>query len=211
MFTNKIPNWTQELMGLLGPLLPPNTYLAGGTALALYLNHRSSFDLDFYSPHEFNEQLVLQRFEKEIPDFILVSSEWQTIIGGTKDTGVSLFVYRYPLLGETMSFKSIRVASLSDIAAMKLEAVGSRGLKRDFFDLYTICQLDGWSLEKVVDLAIKKYQRQESNIPHLFKSLVYFDDAESRPERAAIVDETWQKVKQFFSQEAPKALERYIK
>jgi len=63
MFTTHIPLWTQELMGILRPLLPPNSYLAGGTALALHLDHRSSYDLDIYSPQEFDEQSILQRFE----------------------------------------------------------------------------------------------------------------------------------------------------
>ena len=32
--------------------LPPQTYLAGGTAVALYLGHRLSIDLDFFTPHD---------------------------------------------------------------------------------------------------------------------------------------------------------------
>ncbi|MEP7166570.1 MAG: nucleotidyl transferase AbiEii/AbiGii toxin family protein [Candidatus Woesebacteria bacterium] len=211
MFTDKIPDWTQELMDLLGPLLPPNTYLAGGTALTLHLNHRSSFDLDLYSPQEFNEQLILQRFEKDIPDFKVISSEWQTVIGGTKNTEVSLFVYQYPLLEPTILFKSIQIASLADLACMKLEAIGSRGLKRDFFDLYTICQLKEWTLARVIALTKKKYNRDESNVPHLLKSLVYFDDAETKPERAKIVDETWIKVKEFFTAQTSAVFEELVK
>ncbi len=210
MFTEKIPVWTQDLMDILGPLLPENSYLAGGTGLALHLNHRSSYDLDLYVPKLFNEHEIVQKFEAGIPDFSLISQEWQTVIGSSKDTEISLFVYQYMLLEPTLSFKSIHVASLSDIASMKLEAVGNRGLKRDFFDLYTICQLEGWSLGKIVDLTIQKYHRKESDLPHLFKSLIYFDDAEQKPERAQIVDETWQNVKQFFLIETPQLLRKYL-
>ena len=32
--------------------LPPQTYLAGGTAVALHLGHRLSIDLDFFTPHD---------------------------------------------------------------------------------------------------------------------------------------------------------------
>ncbi|MDA1080032.1 MAG: nucleotidyl transferase AbiEii/AbiGii toxin family protein, partial [bacterium] len=144
---------------------------------------------------------ILQRSESEVPEFSLVSTSWQTIIGGSKDTEVSLFHYQYPLLEPTTAFNSLQIASLADLACMKLEAIGSRGLKRDFFDLYSICQLDGWSLQKVLDLTIQKYQRHSSNVPHLLKSLVYFDDAETKPERAKIVDETWTKIKAFFTTE----------
>jgi len=185
-------------MGILSPLLPHNSYLAGGTALALHLDHRSSFDLDIYSPMEFDVQDVVQRFEKYVPQFSLISTSWQTVIGGSKDTEISLFHYNYDLLEPTAEFNSLQIASLSDLACMKLEAIGSRGLKRDFFDLYTICQLETWSLQKVIDLTVKKYQRQTTDLPHVLKSLVYFDDAESKPERANIIDTTWNKVKAYF-------------
>jgi len=198
MFANHIPLWTQELMGLLSPLLPKNSYLAGGTALALHLDHRSSFDLDIYTPEEFDTQEIIQKFEKSIPDFKLVSTGWQTILGGSRDTEISLFYYGYPLLQPTSDFNKMQIASIDDLACMKLEAIASRGLKRDFFDLYTICQLTDWNLKKVVDLTVKKYQRQNSDLPHLLKSLVYFDDAETKPERAKIVDSTWEKVKEYF-------------
>lgn len=198
MFTDKIPSWTQQLMGILAPILPPGTYLAGVTALALHLNHRSSFDLDLYSPEKFNVDLQTTRFETTDPNFQLLSKNWQTIHGASKDTEVSLFYYQYPLLEKTTLFNRLKIASIADLACMKLEAIGSRGFKRDFFDLYTICQLSDWNLNKVITLTSNKYQRQSSDVPHLLKSLVYFDDAESKSERAMIVDEQWNRVKDFF-------------
>jgi len=128
---------------------------------------------------------------------LLWRSIWITE-GGSLDTEISLFHYGYTLLEPTSVFNSLQIASISDLACMKLEAIGSRGLKRDFFDLYTICQLENWSLRKVLDFTIQKYQRQTTDVPHLLKSLVYFDDAETRPERAKIVDSVWEDVKKFF-------------
>ncbi|MEX0896351.1 MAG: nucleotidyl transferase AbiEii/AbiGii toxin family protein [Patescibacteria group bacterium] len=198
MFTDQIPSWTQQLMGILSPVLPEKTYLAGGTALALHLNHRTSYDLDLYSPNEFTVPTMVVRLEKSVPEFRLVSTGWQTILGGSKDTEISLFYYQYPLLENTTHFNDLPIASLADLACMKLEAISNRGLKRDFFDLYTICQLDAWNLSQVLKLTIKKYQRQASDVPHLLKSLVYFEDAEKLPERAQIVDKTWEQVKTYF-------------
>lgn len=203
MFTDKIPSWTQQLMATLAPLLPAESYLAGGTALALHLNHRSSFDLDLYSPQKFEVDVMTTKFEKEIPEFKLVSKNWQTIHGGSKDTEVSLFYYQYPLLKPTTDLSGLKIASIADLACMKLEAIGSRGLKRDFFDLYTICQLEDWDLSKVIQLTIKKYQREAADIPHLLKSLVYFNDAETKPERAKIVAEEWNQVKKYFVNKTP--------
>jgi hypothetical protein len=63
--------------------------------------------------------------------------------------------------------------------------------------------LEDWSLTKIVELTEKKFQRQGSNLPHLLKSLVYFEDAETKPERAKIIDEEWKAVKEFFIKETP--------
>lgn len=210
MYTDQIPAWTQELMGLLSPILPPDSYLAGGTALALHLNHRRSYDLDLYSPQEFDVQLMTQRLTSQLPDFKLVSTGWQTMLGGSRDTEISLFYYQYKLLQPTTTFNSLQICSVLDLACMKLEAIGSRGLKRDFFDLYTICQLPDFSLAHVVDAAIQKYQRQASDVPHLLKSLTYFVDADTKPERAEIVDDTWEQVKTFFTHEVTRVTNNYL-
>jgi len=197
-------------MGLLVPLLPPNTYLAGGTALALHLNHRRSFDLDLYSPQEFEAQLYLQLLEQKIPDFQLTSTSWQTIYGISQNTELSLFYYQYPLLEKPIKFQGLPIASVADIGAMKLEAILSRGFKRDFFDLYTICQLDDYDLEKLLKLNQKKYGRDESYLPHIFKSLVYFTDAEELSERVEIIDNQWKKVKAYFVQNTHILVKNYF-
>lgn len=210
MFTTQISVHTQELMGVLAPVLPINTYLAGGTALALHLDHRQSFDLDLYSPQEFEVNMLLQRLEKNISDFQLISTSWQTIHGFSQDTELSLFYYQYPLLEKLTEFKGLPISSVADIGAMKLEAILGRGLKRDFFDLYTICQQEDYDLEKLVRLNQQKYSRDESYLPHLLKSLTYFTDAEELPERAKIVDSEWRKVKEYFEQEVRGLVESYL-
>lgn len=46
--------------------LPPQTYLAGGTAVALHLGHRLSVDLDFFTPHD----IAANRFSDERSTFL---------------------------------------------------------------------------------------------------------------------------------------------
>ena len=49
-----ILNWNQKrILKKVGFLKKYGFYLAGGTALALQLGHRTSRDLDFYTPHHF--------------------------------------------------------------------------------------------------------------------------------------------------------------
>lgn len=210
MFTTHVSANAQKVLDVIGNALPPSTYLAGGTALAMHINHRKSFDLDFYSPNQFNIVEITQRLEMEVPIFELISQSWQTIMGRSHDTEVSLFFYKYKLLKPPIEYTSIKIASLEDIASMKLEALAGRGLKRDFFDIYSICQLDGWSLGNIILLNQEKYGRKQNDLPHILKSLTYFTDAETKSERAKIIDETWNKVKEFFIKEVKDLLPRYL-
>jgi hypothetical protein len=210
MFTDKIPENTRKILEILAPSLPPATYLAGGTALSLHLNHRSSFDIDLYSRKMFNEITQIQRLKQTIPSFEVVSTEWQTIQGKSKDTDISIFFYEYPLLEPELTHKGVSIASIPDIAAMKLEAISTRGLKRDFFDLYTICTHFNYSIDHIINLANHKFSHGDQYTPHYLKSLIYFTEAETMPERAHIVDSEWQTVKQFFVNQTTKASRKLI-
>jgi len=201
MFEQRLTENAKNILGVLNKVAPPKSYLAGGTALALWIDHRNSFDLDIYSPSEFDILEIRQKFDKNISDFLPISTSWQTIHGKSKDTEISLFYYQYNLLKDVTEFLDFNIASIEDIAAMKLEAIAGRGLKRDFFDIYKVAKIKGWSLEYMIELNDKKYARQGSFTPHILRSLVYFDDAESLPERAVEVEKEWKDVKKFFIRE----------
>jgi hypothetical protein len=50
MFYKAVPQYVASLIGKLNSFsLPNNTYLAGGTAVTLYLGHRVSVDLDLFT------------------------------------------------------------------------------------------------------------------------------------------------------------------
>ena len=201
MFEQRLTENAKSILGILNKITPPKSYLAGGTALALWLNHRNSYDLDIYSPTEFDLNEIKQKFDKNISEFLPISTSWQTVHGKSKDTEISLFYYQYQLLKDTTEFLNFNIASIEDIVAMKLEAIAGRGLKRDFFDVYKISKSKGWTLEHIIKLNDKKYARQGSFTPHILRSLVYFDDAENLPERAVEVEKEWKEVKQFFIRE----------
>lgn len=69
------------------------------------------------------------------------------------------------------------MADIRDIAAMKIDAVATRGAKRDFIDLYFMCK-SGYELAELLNFYNKKYGKLASNRIHIQKSLVYFNDAE---------------------------------
>jgi len=120
---------------------------------------------------------------------------------------VSYFTYPYPLLEETLSLAKVRVASLLDIALMKLIAIGQRGTKRDFVDLYFICQ-SGWQLADLLQQIPQKYRTVSYPSYHLLRALAYFEDAERDVSPQMLVEWDWAAVKEFFEGEVRVLVDR---
>jgi len=203
VFEQVLPGNTKAVLALLErSKIIQKAYLAGGTALALQLGHRISYDLDFFTQEEFDEGMLLPEIEK-ISDFQLERIAWKTILGKFKDVRFSIFYYKYPLLYPARKFGMINVIDIHDIAAMKIAAIASRGTKRDFVDLYFICKEDV-SLVKAIQLYDKKYKNLATTEIHIMKSLVYFDDAEPENVPKMLKRAVWKDIKRYFETEIRK-------
>jgi len=172
-------------------------YLAGGTGCALHIGHRLSHDFDLFSPAEF-DVFAIQNSLRNQGRFVIDYSDVNTLVGRFDGTKISLFRYAYPLLEETIDLLSVRVASLVDIGCMKIDAISSRGTKRDFVDLFFILKSLGFDLEALFGSFGRKYGPGGFNRHHVLKSLVYFDDANKEPEPEMLVDFSWDAAKNFF-------------
>ena len=182
-------------------------YLAGGSALALHFAHRYSFDLDFFSPAKFDSKQLRDDIQK-LGKFSLDQIAEDTLLGKLNQTKISFFTYRYSLLFPPKSFSGVKIASISDIACMKLDAISVRGTKRDFIDLYFICQKE--KLTKTFKLFEKKFQKANYNLAFIQKSLVYFVDAEKDEMPKMIKRVSWKEVKIFFEEEIIKLSKKYF-
>jgi hypothetical protein len=203
MFEEVLSKKAKQSLALLGESdLLKDAYLAGGTALALQIGHRVSVDFDFFTSKEFNEKILLQRIQKQLPEFQIEKIAWRTILGYIKATRFSLFFYEYPLLFATHKFLGVNIADIKDIAPMKIASIADRGTKRDFIDLYFIIAIEQiLTLEEALKLYDKKFKVLQQNKIHILKSLVYFEDAEKdiMPRMIKTVD--WRMVKKFFEKE----------
>ncbi len=167
--------------------------LAGGTGLALQIGHRYSDDLDFF------------RFETfEVPDLIRDLSRIGSISvqGRAEGTlhavvkGIRLSFLRadVPLLFDGIPYRGIKIADPQDIAVMKIVAIGGRGSRKDFVDLYFYLR-GGGSLETAFELLGRRFTQVDYNEYHLLKSLVFFDDAETEPMPRMAREVAWDDVK----------------
>lgn len=200
MFTNTLLPDTLRAIKLISGVLEINkAYLAGGTALALQIGHRISVDLDFFTQNEFSESQLSIKLST-LPEFIQEGTAQRTVWGKIGKTKFSIFYYKYPVLDKTVSFEGIQLASLKDIAAMKIHAIENRGTKRDFIDVYYLSKK--YTLYEMIQFYQKKYGVLEDHLYAVLRSLDYFEDAEQETDMPNMLSEIkWEDVKQFFQKE----------
>lgn len=209
MFQKGLSQSTRQNLALLSKLHSiKDFYLAGGTACALRLGHRLSFDLDFFTPKRFNSSSLARQIEK-LGNFQVEQRLPDTLLGKLTGEKISFFTYSYPLIGKLEEFEGIMMADLPDLAAMKIEAISGRGKKRDFIDLYFLSQKI--SLQKILNFYDRKYQVLAVNLYHLLRSLVYFIDAEKEEMPQMITPVSWEQVKEFFTAEVKKISEELLR
>ena len=147
-----------------------NTRLVGGTALALQIGHRKSVDLDFFGTVDASKDELTMALEQ---------------IGSLVVLKESPHIHIYQLM------QGIRMASLRDIAAMKITAIIGRGTKKDFIDIAFLLQR--FSINKILDFYSQKYP--DGSTFMAMKSLAYFDDAEEDIMPYMLTDISWEKIK----------------
>ena len=209
MYSQVLTERTKSTLALLvaSKILPSGAYLAGGTAVALHLDHRISLDLDFFTSQQFQTEKVLEGLKK-IEEFKLDRTDWGTILGDFPSVKFSLFYYQYPLIEETIDYQGIAVAGLKDLATSKIGAISSRGTKRDFIDLYYLLKSSQvGSLEDCLTYYNQRFKNLASQKIHILKSLEYFADADKEEDpRMLVADYSWKEVKKFLVGEAEKLI-----
>lgn len=211
MFFNILDEPRQSLLKKLVAASPvPNSYLAGGTALAIMLGHRQSIDFDWFTPNDFDPETLHDRLVK-IGEVKVAETRSGTFHGWVDNVQVTWLRYPNPLLDELISVDAIpgfNLASMLDIAVMKLAAISSRGSRKDFIDLFFICR-QGITLTSLIPLLSKKFPDANINYYHMIKSLIYFDDAEEEVSPDMLQKVDWTEVKSFFLAEQKKLLSKF--
>ncbi len=168
--------------------------LAGGTGLALQLGHRYSEDLDFFRAEAFDPERVITRLS-QLGRVKVQSRSAETLHVLLRKLRVSFLRADPPFLFPGTAYRGIRIADARDIAVMKVVAIGGRGIRRDFVDLYFFLRAGG-SLDGVFALLRQRFEGIDFNEQHLLKSLVYFDDAEEDPMPRMLRAVEWDEIKE---------------
>ena len=167
--------------------------LAGGTALALQFGHRYSEDLDLFRPEPFDPQVVLDELARigNVAVQARTSGTLHAVVDGLR---VSFLEAQADFLYPGTPYRGMVIADPSDIAVMKLVAIGGRGSRKDFVDLFFLFQ-NGVSLDSVFEMLRRRFRGIDHNEYHLRKALVYFVDAETEPMPNMIRKVSWEDIK----------------
>ncbi len=192
LYTQAVTTHTLELLKQIQNIQQFKDFrLVGGTSLALQLGHRFSIDLDFFSskqPIPANIQAILMQHGMHVEDISLSEKIKIVKVNGIK---VDFVEYPYNWLSLPVFLEETRLATIEDIAAMKLSDVTNRGTKKDLVDIYFL--LNRFSLNEMLALYRQKYPEASEFL--VYKSLTYFDDAELEPMPKMIFPISWQEIK----------------
>ncbi|MGI8419107.1 MAG: nucleotidyl transferase AbiEii/AbiGii toxin family protein [Candidatus Levyibacteriota bacterium] len=172
---------SKERQKLLEEIVPytKGFILGGGTALALQLNHRQSYDFDFFSTPLLAKNLLEKLSQTILITTIAVDSR-DELTFFTKD-GIKVTFLHYPF-GYAFPIKKLEnglnLFSVKDIAIKKAYTIGRRGEYRDYFDLYTILKDDHISLEEL-SRETKKIYGSIFEEKIFLEQLVYFKDLQN--------------------------------
>lgn len=165
----------RALLDKLAPLVKDYT-LAGGTALALQLMHRRSFDFDFFSAKPLARGLLGKLTQTiDIKKKSVDSADELTVFNSSEIKITFLhypFASQYPLVHAE---SGLSLYGIKDIAIQKAYTVGRRGEYRDYFDLYCLIKGGHSSLEEIIGGAQKVYGGA-FNDKIFLEQLVYFGD-----------------------------------
>jgi len=179
-------------------------FLAGGTALALQIGHRLSYDFDLFCRAKINESLVLKAKKVFSIKKVLINNQDEFTF--LVDRGIKISFIYYPFnLNEYLLEDGlpIKILSVQGVALTKAYTLNRRNSWRDYLDLYFILSKKIITLKEIIKQAKKVYSEMFSE--KLFLSqLVYTDDiAKSEIEGLKVLTKkiTLNQVKHFFQKE----------
>jgi len=146
----------------------------GGSALALYLCHRKSEDLDFFTfDDSFDKKEIFEYFKEFDNKEVLSESDVQidVLLDGVK---VTFFNVKWKFL-QLETIEKFNLASIESISAMKVNAMFLRAKYRDYYDLYCLVK-NGMSLKDIFEYS--KNIVEGINFKLFAIALIYIDDIE---------------------------------
>lgn len=163
--------------------------------MALQLGHRTSIDLDLFG-HFSCDDIELRTLLTAYGQLQIISTSKNVKVFTIDGIKVDIVNYDSAWIDECVEHDGLRLASVEEIAAMKVRAIVGRGTRKDFVDLYYLLQQ--FSMSHIMELFRKKYP--EMNDFMVIRSLTYYEDAEQAPMPRMLTDVPWETMKEHINE-----------
>lgn len=174
--------------------------LVGGTALSLQLGHRESVDIDLFTetPYgEINFDTINKHLKKsfEYVDSLEVPVAFgkSYFIGNSAEDCIKLdLFYTDPFIRPVLKIDNIRLATLDDITAMKIDVVSRGARKKDFWDLHEL--LEFYTIPQMLRFHEERYPySHDSN--EILRNFTNFETADNDFEPICLKGKYWELIK----------------
>ena len=178
--------------------------LVGGTALSLQLGHRMSEDIVLFTAAEYGSidyKAIREFLENKYPFCVSrsldnVSFGTNFVVGNSITDCVKLdLYYTDEFIEKPIIINNIRMATINEIIAMKLEVILQGGRKKDFWDLHYF--MDKMNLDDMISLYEKRYPYSDG-FNYNKKQLLNFDKADNDFEPICLLGKNWEIIKMDF-------------
>ncbi len=172
--------------------------IVGGTSLSLQMGHRISVDIDLFTDLQYDTFNF-----NHLDDTISTMFKYVEIgNGGNNSMGQTYYVGDDPNNQLKLDFyytdkfffpmivsENIRLASIEEIATMKLDVIGRNGRKKDFWDLHEIMNV--YTLHELVKFYENKYPYNHSR-QELIQGLTNFEKANNDFDPICLKGKHWE-------------------
>lgn len=158
--------------------------LVGGTSLSLQLGHRISVDIDLFTDAPYgsvNFEALEHFFHTTFPYVshlanVLPGMGKSYMVGIDRDNAIKIDVYYTdPFIQPALVIDGIRMATIEEIIAMKIDVIQRGGRKKDFWDLHEL--LPNYSIRTMIALHKERYEfSHDSNL--ILQNLTNFKQAD---------------------------------
>lgn len=178
--------------------------LVGGTALSLQIGHRISVDIDLFSdePYGTIDFKAIDSFIEETFPYHHHFSNFKPALGKSYSIGINsseaikLDVYYTDSYIQAPVIESgIRMASVEEIIAMKIDVIQRGGRKKDYWDLHEF--LTKYTLDKFLFLHESRYPYNHDK-DLIISNFLNFDLANNDMDPICLKGKYWEFIKEDF-------------
>lgn len=193
------------LLCVLKDLMQANVFdnfrLVGGTALSLYRGHRMSIDIDLFNDAPYNsiDFDAIDNFLQTKYAFVdslrsdIIGMGKSYFIGKNQKDYVKLdLFYTDNFVFNAQIIDGLRLASVEEIVAMKMEVISNYGRKKDFWDIHEL--LDTFSLNDMLNLHQKRYPYSH-NVKQIRANFLNFVNADEDFDPICLHGKYWDLIK----------------